>query len=161
MRLTERQLAVLEAASATDERTVAEIGGEIGLKPETVAGAAFDLADEGLVEVASVTDETLELTDEGRTYVDGGLPETRLYRAGIDAGADADPVSMGAVIGEADLDGPEVDIALANFARKGFGSVDGGELSIASDADPDADPEAAALAALADAGEAGLDAGDL
>ncbi|OYR80209.1 hypothetical protein DJ72_12825, partial [Halorubrum distributum] len=63
MRLPERQLAVLEAASATDERTVAEIAAETDLKPETVAGAAFDLADEGLVEVGSATDETLELTD--------------------------------------------------------------------------------------------------
>ncbi|WP_423995881.1 phenylalanine--tRNA ligase subunit alpha [Halorubrum trapanicum] len=155
MRLPERQLAVLEAASATDERTVAEIADETDLKPETVAGAAFDLADEGLVEVGSATDETLELTDEGRTYVEDGLPETRLYRAGLDAGADAEPVSMGEVIGGADLDGPEVDIALANFARKGFGSVNGGELSVDPDVDPDADPEATALAALADAGGEG------
>ncbi len=151
MRLPERQLAVLEAASATDERTVAEIAAAADLKPETAAGAAFDLADEGLVEVGSVSDETVALTDEGRRYVDEGLPETRLYRAGRDAGADAEPVSMGAVIGEADLDGPEVDIALANFARKGFGRVDGGDLSVEPDADPDADSEATALAALADA----------
>ncbi|TKX54145.1 phenylalanine--tRNA ligase subunit alpha [Halorubrum sp. SP3] len=163
MRLPERQLAVLEAASATDDRTVAEIAAATDLKPETVAGAAFDLADDGLVEVASVTDESLELTDEGRSYVDEGLPETRLYRAGLDAGADAEPASMGAVIGGADLDGPEVDIALANFARKGFGSVDGGELSVDPDADLDADPEARALAALAEADREGaaLDASDL
>jgi len=57
---------------------------------------------------------------------------------------------MGQVIGEADLDGPEVDIALSNFARKGFGSIDSGELRVDPDADPDADSEAAALAALAD-----------
>ena len=161
MRLPERQLAVLEAASATDELTVAEIAAETDLKPETVAGAAFDLSDEGLVEVSSAEDETLELTDEGRSYVEDGLPETRLYRAGLDAGADAEPASMGEVIGEADLNGPEVDIALANFARKGFGSVDGGELSVDPDADPDADPEAAALNALADAGGAGVDAAAL
>jgi len=55
----------------------------------------------------------------------------------------------GRVIGEADLDGPEVDIALSNFARKGFGSIDSGELRV-DPADPDADSEAAALAALAD-----------
>ncbi|GAA0532076.1 phenylalanine--tRNA ligase subunit alpha [Halorubrum ejinorense] len=157
MRLPKRQLAVLEAASATDERTVAEIAAETDTKPETVAGAAFDLADEGLVEVGSVTDETLELTDEGRTYVDAGLPETRLYRAGLDAGAGAEPVSMGAVIGEADLDGPEVDIALANFARKGFGTVESGELSVDPDADPDGDAEATALAALAGSGDPGVD----
>ncbi|TKX76005.1 phenylalanine--tRNA ligase subunit alpha [Halorubrum sp. GN11_10-6_MGM] len=157
MRLPERQLAVLEAASATDERTVAEIAAETGLKPETVAGAAFDLADEGLVAVGSATDETLELTDEGRSYVEAGLPETRLYRAGLDAGADAKPVSMGAVIGEAGLEGPEVDIALANFARKGFGTVESGELSVDPDADPDADAEATALAALADGDDPAVD----
>ena len=157
MRLPKRQLAVLEAASATDERTVAEIAAETDAKPETVAGAAFDLADEGLVEVGSVTDETLGLTDEGRTYVDAGLPEARLYRAGLDAGADAEPVSMGAVIGEADLDGPEVDIALANFARKGFGTVESGELSVDADADPNGDAEATALAALADGSDPDVD----
>jgi len=150
MRLPERQLAVLEAASATDERTIDEIATETGLKPETVAGAAFDLRDEGLCSVAERTADTLDLTDEGRRYVDDGLPETRLYRAGLALGADESAVSMGRVIGEADLDGPEVDIALSNFARKGFGSIGSGELTVDPDADPDADPEAAALAALAD-----------
>jgi len=150
MRLPERQLAVLEAASATDERTIDEIAAETGLKPETVTGAAFDLRDEGLCSVVETAAETLGLTDEGRRYVDDGLPETRLYRAGLALDADESAVSMGQVIGEADLDGPEVDIALSNFARKGFGSIDSGELRVDPDADPDADSEAAALAALAD-----------
>ncbi|WP_256402243.1 phenylalanine--tRNA ligase subunit alpha [Halorubrum salinum] len=152
MRLPERQLAVLEAASATDERTVAEIATETGLKPETVTGAAFDLRDEGLLTVAETATETLALTDEGREYVDDGLPEVRLYRAGLALDADEEPVSMGRVIGEAGLDGPAVDIALSNFARKGFGRIDSGELTVDADADPDADTEAAALSALA-AGE--------
>ncbi|WP_418280421.1 phenylalanine--tRNA ligase subunit alpha [Halorubrum sp. DTA98] len=149
MRLPERQLAVLEAASATDERTIAAIAAETGLKPETVTGAVFDLRDEGLLAVTEATDERAELTEEGRRYVDDELPETRLYRAALAAGADDDPAPMGQVIGGADLEGPEVDIALSNFPRKGFGAIDSGELSIDPDADPDADPEAAALAALA------------
>jgi phenylalanyl-tRNA synthetase alpha chain len=157
MRLPERQLAVLEAASATDERTMDEIATETGLKPETVVGAAFDLRDEGLLSVAERTAETLDLTDEGRRYVDDGLPETRLYRAGLALGADEEPVSMGRVIGEAELDGPEVDIALSNFARKGFGSIDAGELTVDGDADPDADPEATALAALAEGDDPAVD----
>jgi phenylalanyl-tRNA synthetase alpha chain len=53
MRLPERQLAVLEAASATDERTIGDLAAETGLKPETVTGAAFELRDEGLLEPAS------------------------------------------------------------------------------------------------------------
>ena len=150
MRLPERQLAVLEAASATDERTTAAIAAETDMEPETVAGAAFDLAAEGLVAVGERTDETLALTDEGRRYVEAGLPETRLHRAGLDVGADAEPVAMGRVVDEAGLDGPEVDIALSNFARKALGEIDAGELTVAADAAPDADPEAAALSALAD-----------
>jgi len=129
MRLPERQLAVLEAASATDERTIDQIAAETGLKPETVTGAAFDLRDEGLLDVTETTVEAAEITEEGTTYVADGLPETRLYRAAADAGAADDPVPMGEVIGRADLAGPEVDIALANFPRKGFGTVDSGELT--------------------------------
>ena len=159
MRLPKRQLAVLESASATDERTVEEIAAETGLKPATVTGAAFDLRDDGLVAVDERTAETLELTDEGRRYVDDGLPETRLYRAALDAGAVDEPVPMGAVIGRAELDGPEVDIALSNFPRKGFGAIDSGELTADPDADVDADPEAAVLAALA-AGEDATTADD-
>ncbi|SMO58636.1 phenylalanine--tRNA ligase subunit alpha [Halorubrum cibi] len=152
MRLPERQLAVLEAASATDELTMDEIATETGLKPETVTGAAFDLRDEGLLAVTETTTEIAELTDEGREYVAEGLPETRLYRAAVDAGAVDGAVSMGEVIGRADLAGPEVDIALANLPRKGFGTIDSGELTVDPDADPDADPEAAALATLSDGG---------
>ncbi len=150
MRLPERQLAVLEAASATDERTIDDLAAETGLKPETVTGAAFDLRDEGLVEVSETTVDVATLSDEGREYLDASLPETRLFRAAIDAGAADDPVSMGEVIGRADLAGPEVDIALANFPRKGFGSVDSGELTIDPSVDPDDDPEVMALAALGD-----------
>ncbi len=156
MRLPERQLAVLEAASATDERTIDEIAAETGLKPETVTGAAFDLRDEGLLAVTETTTAVAELTDEGRAYVADGLPETRLYDAAVDAGADDAAVPLGELIGRAALSGSAVDIALANFPRKGFGEIDAGELTVDDDADPAADPEATALATLAD-GEAVAD----
>ncbi len=159
MRLPERQLAVLEAASATDERTIDQIAAETELKPETVTGAAFDLRDGGLLDVTETTVEVAKITEEGATYVADGLPETRLYRAAADAGAADDPVSMGEVIGRADLAGPEVDIALANFPRKGFGTVESGELTIDASVDPDDDPEATALAAIQNASDAD-DAGD-
>jgi phenylalanyl-tRNA synthetase alpha chain len=151
MRLPESQVAVLEAASATEERTIEQVSEATGLKPETVTGAAFDLEDAGLVTVSVAETVSYAVTDEGATYAEAGLPEVRLYRAALAAGADADPVSMGAVIGRADLDGPEVDIALANYARKGYGVVESGELSADPDADPDADAEATALQALVSA----------
>ncbi|OYR56501.1 phenylalanine--tRNA ligase subunit alpha [Halorubrum halodurans] len=152
MRLPERQLAVLEAASATDERTMDEIATETGLKPETVTGAAFDLRDEGLLAVTETTTAVAELTEEGRDYVADGLPETRLYRAAVDAGAASSAAPMGEVIGRADLAGPEVDIALANLPRKGLGTIDSGDLTVDPAADPDGDPEATALETLADGG---------
>ncbi|AZH24129.1 phenylalanine--tRNA ligase subunit alpha [Haloplanus aerogenes] len=156
MRLPESQVAVLEAASATEERTIEQLSDDTGLKPETVTGAAFDLEDEGLVSVSAAETVSYAVTDEGETYADAGLPEVRLYRAAVDAGADDAPVSMGEVIGAADLGGPAVDIALANYARKGYGEVKSGQITADPDADPDADPEAAALAALVD-GEDGAD----
>jgi phenylalanyl-tRNA synthetase alpha chain len=156
MRLPESQVAVLEAASATEERTIEQLGEATGLKPATVTGAAFDLEDAGLVEVAATDTVSHTVSDEGETYADVGLPEVRLYRAAVDAGAAADPVPMGEVIGAADLDGPEVDIALANYARKGYGEVASGQITADPGADPAADPEAAALDALV-AGEAVTD----
>ncbi|SFH01460.1 phenylalanyl-tRNA synthetase, alpha subunit [Halopelagius inordinatus] len=157
MRLPESQVAVLNAASATDAQTIDRLATETGLKPETVTQAAFELADEGSLEIEETEDVTHELTEEGRDYVESGLPEVRLYRAAVDAGADEDAVQMGRVIGASGLEGPEVDIALANFGRKGYGEIESGELSADPDADADADPEALALAALArgDAAEDG------
>ena len=147
MRLPDSQIAVLEAASATDELRIAQLSEVTGLEPETVTGAAFDLEDEGLVEVSAAETVAYEVTDEGETYAEAGLPEVRLYRAALSAGDDAS-VSIGEAVGAADLDGPEVDIALANYARKGYGAIDSGEVTADPDADPDADQEAAALAAL-------------
>jgi phenylalanyl-tRNA synthetase alpha chain len=155
MQLPEAQVAVLRAADAQTDRPITEIAAEAGIKPETATGAAFALEEEGLVTVTAADTETLELTDEGRTYVEDGLPEIRLYEAARAAGGEGsgegDGVAMGAVVDAAGLDGEAVDIALANFARKDYGEIDGGEVH-PTGADPDDDPEAAALAALA-AGE--------
>ena len=153
MRLPDSQLAVLDAANTTEEPTVDRLADQTGLDPAAVTRAAFDLRDDGLVTVAETTDTDAELTDEGREYLDDGLPEVRLYRAAREAGADDEPVSMGQLIGASGLGGPQVDIALSNFARKGYGSIDSGEVTADPAADPDADPEAAALDSLA-AGEA-------
>jgi phenylalanyl-tRNA synthetase alpha chain len=154
MRLPESQVAVLGALSATDERTVAAVAEETGLKPETVTGAAFDLRDEGLVAVAEETRVAHHLTDEGERYRETGLPEVRLHRAARDADG---PVPVGDAADAAGLDGEAVQIALSNFARKGYGAVDAGAVDPDPDAAPDADPEAAALDAVA-ADEAADDA---
>jgi phenylalanyl-tRNA synthetase alpha chain len=154
MKLPAAQVAVLEAASATEDRHIDRIASETDRKPAAVTRAAFELEDAGLLTVAEDTETTLTLTDEGRTYEAEALPELRLYRAAVDAGADEAPVPLGEVIGAAGLDGDAVDIALANFARKGYGDIDAGEVSAAPDADPEADEEQAGLELIAAAAEA-------
>ncbi len=143
---------MLEAASADEPRRIADLAADAGEPPETVTGAAFELADAGLVDVTEETVEEVELTDEGREYADAGLPEVRLYEAALAAGAGESPVSMGEAIGASGLEGPQVDIALSNYARKGYGSIDSGDLGADPDADPGEDAEAAALETLAAGG---------
>jgi len=161
MQLPDAQVAVLEAASATDEKTIEQLVDETGEKPATLTGATFDLADEGLIEVVERTEETLALTDEGETYRTEGLPEVRLYRAAREAGATEDSVGMGQVIGASGLEGSAVDIALSNFARKGYGKIDSGELFATPDADPDDDEEVAALDAISNEGADVVDSSTL
>jgi phenylalanyl-tRNA synthetase alpha chain len=152
MELPETQVAVLEAASAEDPRTVESLADELDEKPETVTRAAFELEDAGLIEVLETTEESVSLTDEARSYLDASLPEIRLYETAVEAGAAETPVQMGQVIGASGLEGGAVDIALSNFARKGYGEIESGEITADPDADPNADEEAAALETV-DAGE--------
>ena len=152
MQLPDAQVAVLKTADADTDRSITDIAEEVGLKPETATGAAMALEEERLVTITEEADTTTTLTDEGREYADAGLPELRLYKAALEAGADAEAVSLGRILGDAGLDGDAVDIALANFARKGYGNVEGGEVGVDPDASPDSDEELRALEALA-AGE--------
>jgi phenylalanyl-tRNA synthetase alpha chain len=157
MQLPDSQVAVVEAASADEATSVDALAAATDLPPETVTGAAFELEERELVAVAERVDETITLTEEGREYVENGLPEGRLFEAALEAGADADPVSMGQVIGSSGLEGAEVDIALSNYARKGYGGIDSGEITADPDADPAADPEGNALESLAENGASSPD----
>ena len=154
MKLPHAQVAVLEAASANEEQTIDRVAEAADVKPETATGAAFELESQGLLEVREHESTTVSVTDEAQTYLEEGLPELRLYAAAIEAGADEDPVSMGQVIGASGLEGDAVDIALSNYARKGYGTIDSGDIAANPDADPDGDDEFAALEAI-DAGNTG------
>ncbi|MFC6719501.1 phenylalanine--tRNA ligase subunit alpha [Natrialbaceae archaeon GCM10025810] len=150
MKLPHAQVAVLETASADEAQSVDALAATTDLSPETVTGAVFALEEEGLVAVDETVEETVSPTEEGSEYADDGLPEVRLYEAALEAGADAEPVEMGRVIGASGLEGPQVNIALSNYARKGYGTIESGEITADPDADPDADAEAAALEDLAE-----------
>ena len=148
MTVSTDQAAVLEAASPDEEQSVAAIAAATDLPEASVTGAAFALEEEGLVQLEETSETRLTLTEEGTAYVDSGLPEVRLASAAADLGAEAAPVPLGDVIEAAGLEGPQVDIALSNFARKGYGTIDAGQVHVSPDASPDADPEAAVLTAL-------------
>ncbi|NUB89928.1 phenylalanine--tRNA ligase subunit alpha [Haloterrigena sp. SYSU A558-1] len=157
MQLPAQQVAVLEAASADEATSVDALAERADLPPETVTGAAFELEDEGLVEIEERVDETVALTEEGADYASDELPEIALYEAALEAGADEEAVQMGRVIGASGLEGTGVDIALSNYARKGYGTIDSGEITADADADPSADAEANALETLSGADEAAVD----
>ena len=157
MKLPHAQLAVLKAASADEDRPLTEVADETDLKPETATRAAFELAGENLVTVSESVEQSVSVTDEGHQYVTDGLPELRLYEAAVEAGGDEAAVALGELIGASGLEGPAVDIALANYARKGYGQVDSGEVSADPAADPSADDERRTLERLAEADDADPD----
>ncbi|WP_440766347.1 phenylalanine--tRNA ligase subunit alpha [Natronorubrum sp. DTA7] len=161
MQLPAQQVAVLEAASADEAASVDALAAATNLPPETVTGAVFELEEAGLVAVAERVDETIALTDEGVEYADEQLPEVRLYEAALGADGDSDPVQMGRVIGASGLEGPQVDIALSNYARKGYGVIDSGEITADPDADPSADAEANALETLSGTDDAAVESVDV
>ena len=141
--LTPDRAAVLEALGGDVTIDVEELATQLDEKVETVTGIAFALEEDSLVTIEEETDETPILTDEGREYAENGLPEHRLHDAATMMGGVGQPVPLGDVIGQAGLSGPQVDIALSNFARKGFGTIDDGNLVL--DQLSIEDTEAAAL----------------
>ena len=150
MKLPETQVAVLETASADDATAVESIAEETGEPVESVTGAAFGLAEEGLVAVEETVETELEPTEEGETYEYEGLPEHALWVGGLSLDADDESVEIGEAIGTSNLDEDLVEVALANFARKEMGAIDDGQLVVDPDFDPDSDPEKAALSGVAD-----------
>ncbi|MFB6297244.1 MAG: phenylalanine--tRNA ligase subunit alpha [Salinirussus sp.] len=149
-RRPDAEVAVLRAADPTETRPIAEVAAEAELKPETATGAAFALAEDGLLAVTERTDETVALTDEGREYLETGLPEGRLYEAAAEADEDGEGIALDGALTAAGLDGEAVDIALANFARKSYGEVEAGEIRVDPAVDPAADDERAGLSAIAE-----------
>ena len=139
-------LTVLEDASGPVN--VDAIAEREGLASEAVTGAAFSLESDGLVSVEERESDAVHLTDEGRRYVEDGLPERRLHDAVVRLSGRESPVSLDRATEEAGLDADTLDIALSNLARKGYGRIETGQVIVES-ASVD-DREAAVLEAIAD-----------
>ncbi len=148
MQLPQAQAAILETASATESMSVEQLADETELPPETVTGALFALEEAGLIALQEGVALDISLTGEGTEYAETGLPEVRLYRATLELGGESEPVPLGDAIDEAGLDGDQVDIALANYARKEYGEIERGEITANPERHPDEDPDARALEAV-------------
>lgn len=148
MKLPANQVAVLEAVSAEESRSIEEIATESGLKPEAVTGASFALAEESLVVIDEYEDTTVTVTDEGQSYLEKGLPEQRLYDTATNLSEDENGIPIADVIERAGLDKTEVSIALANFTRKDLGEITDGR--VVPTPSPPVDEEAEGLRVVAD-----------
>lgn len=157
MKLPEPQALVLEVVSSSDSKSIAEVSAETGLDEAVVSGAVFSLEEQGLVELSESVSVSFRLTAEGESYVSEGLPECRLFEAARSLGAGESAVSFGRAVDEAGLGGAQVDIAISNFARKGYGSVADGEIAIDTSVSIGDDPEQHALAMIEDGEGATVD----
>ena len=143
MKLPPAQVKVLEAlADETDAIAVDALASGLDLDRDQVAGAAFALAEEGYVSITSEEREEITLTEEGASYAEIGLPECRLHEAVIEIGDGESAVPIGEAIGQAALDGQEVEIALANLARKSYGHISDGAITITQESIDDAETTA-------------------
>jgi len=83
--LTWQQVKILEKIPSTAQSARA-IGEDAGIDYSTFMSALSALSEQGLVEVSKTERQVYELTSEGKTYLDKGTPERRLYAAVAKAG---------------------------------------------------------------------------
>jgi phenylalanyl-tRNA synthetase alpha chain len=138
MRLRQKQITVLKEAASDDWQSIEDLAEETNIDEQSITRAVLELRDEELVEVNESVQQRVDITDEGQRYLNDDLPEVRLYRA-VNKLSDGGSVEMGQAIGEAGLSGPEVDIALSNYPRKGCGDINSGQITANADYDPDED----------------------
>ncbi len=151
MKLPPAQVAVLRALEGLTQPTpIAELASAADLDDDRTAGAVFALAEDGYLSIETQEHEGVSLTEEGQRYVADGLPELRLHDAVVQmAGVDS-PLEIGTAAEQAELAGDEVQIALANIARKEYGRIDDGAVIVTAFSVDDS--EATALSAIADDG---------
>ncbi len=110
--LSEHDLLVLRALKRVKKAPVEALASETGLKIEAALQSAYLLETSGLAEVHEFIDTVYELTDEGLSYAEKGLPERQVHDYLLIHG----PTPL------ADLKGlfPAVSIAVGWLKRRGW-----------------------------------------
>ena len=113
--LSENDVKVLKAISVSpsDPQSIAQ---KLELKVEAVRASADALSEQGLVNVTKSVEEIFSLTEEGRKYAHEGLPERNLLQS----------LGLGKPMSE--LKDPSHKIGLGWLRRKGWATIQGGEI---------------------------------
>jgi phenylalanyl-tRNA synthetase alpha chain len=122
LRLSRAELKTLKSLREAGGRSTAAQLVERGVLDRSSLMSTFErLSSKGLIELRRIEDELLELTPEGLSYAERGLPERRLYEAvKLDP---TTPAELGVKLG---LDERMLSIALGWAKRKGWVKVEGG-----------------------------------
>ena len=99
-----------------------------------VMRAALTLSEKGLIKIRESRFSVIELTDEGRTYVEEGLPERKLLATVMKAGG---KITIEELADKAGLDPRLFPIALGWLIRKGWVKLDGKELRLMVSSEPE------------------------
>jgi phenylalanyl-tRNA synthetase alpha chain len=113
--LSENDVKVLKAIlqGHSDPQSIAE---NLSMKVEAARAAADALGEQGLVLVTKSVEELFSLTEEGRKYAKDGLPERVMLSA------------IGQGLAMSELKDPAHKIGLGWLRRKGWATIQGGEL---------------------------------
>jgi phenylalanyl-tRNA synthetase alpha chain len=119
--LSENDLKVLKAIDAGDSDPES-IAKRLDMKIETVRASADALGEQGHVHVHKSVEEIFDLTEEGRKYAQEGLPERNLLS------------SLGSGKPMSELKDPALKIGLGWMRKKGWATIQDGEIKPISSA---------------------------
>jgi phenylalanyl-tRNA synthetase alpha chain len=126
--LSENDVKVLRAISEgdSDPQIIAD---KLGMKVEAVRAIADALHELGYIQVTKSVEESVSLTQEGRKYAQEGLPERALLSA----------IGSGKAMSE--LKDPSLKIGLGWLRKKGWATIQAGELKPTGSASKGKDEE--------------------
>ncbi|HNR26775.1 MAG TPA: phenylalanine--tRNA ligase subunit alpha, partial [Methanobacteriaceae archaeon] len=113
-----------EGGESTPERVL-----KLQLLPiKSVMSAAGILASKNIIKVNKDVDELLSLSEDGASYAQDGLPERRILKAlGKEETVDMKDLSQ-----KSGIEPSEVKIAIGWLLRKGWATLDKGQVTISS-----------------------------
>ena len=117
---------LLKELEANPEATPEEIAENTGMDIKSVMSAAGSLASKDIIEMHKDVEEVYSLTDDGKQYAEGGLPERKI----LNVLADKKEINMKDLADETGIDKKEANIALGWLRRKNWAQIDKGIVNI-------------------------------